>query len=163
MTKSAVISSDRIFRYQLTRIWDDSKGKVLFIMLNPSTADASVDDPTVRRCMKYAEDWGYGGIRVGNLFPFRSKEPKDLLLAENPLGEDNKHHLYELSRSSDIVICAWGNGKIVDKIQKRFPDYKPLILIDKPVHYLKLSKDGTPCHPLYLLKILTPKNWLDGK
>ena len=74
----ANISDCGKYRYELHREWDKDKKKVLFIMLNPSTADHVEDDLTTRRCIKYAERWGYGGIMIGNIYPFRAKRPKDL-------------------------------------------------------------------------------------
>ena len=78
MRKGAIISKDKKHRYRLWRIWDDSLPKALFIMLNPSTADVMLDDPTIRRCIGFAKSWGYGGIYVGNIFSLRSSNPKDL-------------------------------------------------------------------------------------
>jgi hypothetical protein len=160
MIKEAVLSNCENYRYSLTRIWDCSKGKVLFIMLNPSTADANNDDPTITRCINYCKSWGFGGLYVVNLFPFRSKEPGDLLKCENPLGENNSYWIKVAALKSDIIICAWGNSPIVNKLTKKFPNHRPLDTIR--IHemcYLELSKDGTPKHPLYLLKSLNPKSW----
>lgn len=151
----AIISEDKKYRYSLWRVWQKKKPKVLFIMLNPSTADAETDDATIRRCRGYAEAWGYGGFFVGNLFPFRSPEPKDLLKCENPIGHNNEEYLKTMKEHCCLVVCAWGNSSIVSKIEKRFPDYKPLKHFYH-LHYLELSKDGTPKHPLYLPKSLTP-------
>ena len=78
MTKSAIISDCNKYRYELHREWDKDKGKVLFVMLNPSTADADNNDLTTIRCMNFAKKWGYGGIMIGNIYPFRAKRPKDL-------------------------------------------------------------------------------------
>ena len=92
MKKHAIISQDDKYRYQLSRIWEEEKPKVLFIMLNPSTADADVDDPTIRRVVNFAKSWGYGGVFVGNLYAFRSTDPKGLRYIDNPVGEDNIGH-----------------------------------------------------------------------
>jgi hypothetical protein len=155
--KSATLSDCKKYRYCLTRIWDDKKPVVLFIMLNPSTADEEKDDATIRRCMKFSDDWGFGGLYVINLFAFRATKPEELLKESLPVGSENEHWFKEMNTLTDKVICAWGNGRIVDKIQKAFPHYKPLRWIKKPLHYLELSKDGTPKHPLYLLKSSSPK------
>jgi hypothetical protein len=156
VTTSAFLSDCRKYRYSLTRIWDDSKPRVLFIMLNPSTADATIDDATIRRCRRFAESWGYGGFYVGNLFPFRSKEPSDLLKSENPLGKCNGDHIKMMALCSEKIVCAWGNSSIVNKLQKKFPEYKPLEGLNRELNYLELSNDGTPKHPLYLPKTLKP-------
>jgi hypothetical protein len=125
-------------------------------MLNPSTADATFDDPTIRRCIGFAKSWGYGGLLVGNLFAFRATKPKDLLKAEDPVGKDNIRYLQEMFSQSEIIICAWGNSKIVDKISKRIGEYRPLSGILGKLAYLELSKDETPKHPLYLRGNLQP-------
>ena len=77
-TKRAIISECGLYRYELHRTWDKKKGKVLFIMLNPSTADAVNDDTTTIRCINYAKRWGFGSMMIGNIYPFRAKRPKDL-------------------------------------------------------------------------------------
>jgi hypothetical protein len=161
VTASAILSDCKNYRYSLTRIWDNSKPKVLFIMLNPSTADAEKDDPTIRRCIRFAKDWGYGGLYVVNLFALRATNPKELLAAPFVVGVDNEKWIRKMGSLSDLVICAWGNGSIVNKLQKRLDHtWKPLSWINKPLHYLELSKDGTPKHPLYLSKHLTPRRYV---
>jgi hypothetical protein len=157
ITKTAVLSDCKQYRYFLIRTWDDNLPRVLFIMLNPSTADAIEDDNTIRRCKGYAKDWGYGGFYVINLFAFRSKTPADLLKVANPIGSENETWFRRSSAMASLIVCAWGNSKIVSKLQKNFPQYKLLShLFQKPLHYLELSKDGTPKHPLYLSKELKP-------
>jgi hypothetical protein len=157
VTTSAVLSDCKKHRYSLTRVWDDNKPRVLFIMLNPSTADAEKDDPTIRRCIGFAKDWGYGGIYVVNLFSLRATNPKDLLTAPFVVGIENEKWFRRMSCLAHLVVCAWGNSSIVNKLQKRLDHgWKPLSWISKPLHYIELSKDGTPKHPLYLPKHLTP-------
>jgi len=156
VSRSAFLSECKLFRYSLTRIWDEKLPRVLFIMLNPSTADGIADDNTIRRCRGFAEDWGYGGFYVGNLFPFRATEPTDLLASGNPLGKLNNEHIKMMALNSELIICAWGNSRIVKKLEKRFPDYKPLSDLKRYLHYLELSNDGTPKHPLYLAAEIKP-------
>jgi len=155
MEKSAIISDCKQYRYRLERTWDKTKPKVLFLMLNPSTADSFIDDPTIRRCIGFARSWNYGGILVGNLFAFRATDPKTLLNIYDPIGEDNQKHLKEMYNEAEIIITAWGNSGIVEKTFKKFKDYKPLEGA-KELYYLELSKTGTPKHPLYLKKDLKP-------
>jgi len=155
---SAVISVDGIYRYQLSRIWDEKLPQVMFIMLNPSTADAEKDDPTIRRCKSFAKSWGFGGIRVGNLFAYRSTDPKEILQCSNPIGEENKRHIDKMAAKCELVICAWGNSDIVNKLTKNNPEYFPLKNITN-LRYLELSIDGTPKHPLYLKGNLQPKEY----
>lgn len=158
MEKSATVSGCGKYRYRLERIWDKSKPKVLFIMLNPSTADAMNDDATIRRCVNYAKEWGYGGVLVGNLFAYRATKPKELLTAENPIGDENLKFIDQMFKEAAAVICAWGNSGIVDKLGKKLgPDYKPLKGWIGFLYYLELAKNGTPKHPLYLKKDLIPQ------
>src|SRR5262245_19133112 len=92
-TKEALISPCGLYRYWLTRTWDNSLRRVCWVMLNPSTADAEQDDPTIRRCVGFARSWGAGGIIVVNLFAFRASDPKALLRAADPVGPDNDGHI----------------------------------------------------------------------
>ena len=151
--KGAAFSKCKMYRYRLWRIWDDKKPKVLFIMLNPSTADSTMDDPTIRRCIGFAKSWDYGGLYVGNLFPYRCSQPKGLFKSINAKGEQNQAHLLEMSKLCKIGICAWGNQPIIDKIdpKNRLDD------LNIPLYYIDLSLGGTPKHPLYLDSTLSPK------
>jgi hypothetical protein len=161
---NAIISDCQKYRYALIRVWDEFRPRVMFLMLNPSTADAEHDDPTIRRCIGYAKAWGYGGLYVCNLFAFRATNPTDLLKATFPVGVDNQRWIRSMSALSDIVVCAWGNSSIVSKLQKRLdPTYKPLEWIQKPLYYLELSNAGTPKHPLYLSKKLMPVKFVHPK
>lgn len=151
MIKGAIISECKRYRYRLWRIWDDSKPKVLFVMHNPSTADAEDDDPTIRRCIGFAKSWGYGGIYAGNLIPYRATHPKELLSVPFDIlypGLDNMKHINEMSVVCHMHILAYGNP-IIPGIT---PDY-----FDDRWHYLKFTKSGNPCHPLYLPANLLPK------
>jgi hypothetical protein len=162
VVRSAYLSECKKYRYFLSRTWDDNLPRVLFIMLNPSTADAETDDPTIRRCKNYAISWGYGGFYVINLFAYRSKLPTDLLQAEDPIGPENEIWFRRASKMASLIVCAWGNGTIIEKLRKihHTKTYRPLSWLDlKPVCYLELSNDGTPKHPLYLLKTLTPQKY----
>ncbi|MBA4304632.1 MAG: hypothetical protein C0424_10445 [Sphingobacteriaceae bacterium] len=168
MRSSAVISECGKYRFQLTRNWwEEGKGlgTCLFVMLNPSNADADHDDPTIRRCIAFAKSWGYDELKVANLLPYRATDPMDLLEALL-IGVDmqymeNLSHLGKLMYEAEIVICAWGNGSIVQpkKLDAIFFNlFKHPIYKDK-LHYLELSKDGVPKHPLYLKGELTPKKF----
>lgn len=151
--KGAILSECEDYRYRLWRIWDESKPKVMFIMLNPSTADADTDDPTIRRCIGFAKYWGFGGLYVGNIFAYRSTQPKGLFNPFDPVGKENVSHLLMMSQECEIAVCAWGNSPIVRKMRA---DHKPLENVKIPLHYIELSKDGTPKHPLYLKSELKP-------
>lgn len=151
MKKDAKLSSCRKYRFALWRIWDDSKPYVLFIGLNPSTADEIEDDPTIKRCINYGKLWGYGGVCMANLFSFRAREPKDMLGAKDPIGLDNDKWLVELSGKAGLVVAAWGNhGSYRGRSQR----VRNLV---SNLHYLKMNKSGEPAHPLYLKANLQPK------
>jgi len=164
MTKEALISECGDYRYKLSRVWDQSKSSVMFIMLNPSTADAEKDDRTITRCINFAKSWGYGGIMVGNLYAYRATSPEKLSRVCDPLGPDNLICLRSMAPKSAKIICAWGHKHIVDVLEKKFKVIESLrILLEKRrIYYLELSKNGVPKHPLYLKKELEPKIWLHG-
>lgn len=150
MKKDAILSEDRKYRYVLSRIWDESKSMVMIIGLNPSTADETIDDPTIVRCIDFAKNWGYGGIYMLNLFAFRATLPKDMFSVENPIGDENDKFIEKYSKLSDKVICAWGNdGKYKNRSQE-------VLSKIKNKYYLKLNQTNEPAHPLYLRKDLIP-------
>ena len=160
--KTAIISKCEKYRYKLTRTWDEDKGKGLFIMLNPSTAIHIENDLTTIRCINFAEKWGYGGIMIGNIYPFRAKKPKDLRKWLNdptiPLDRGyrtNRVHVEEMAQQADLIICAWGCN------YPEFPKWILDLLDYKALHYLELCSDGiTPKHPLgNLSKDLKPKRY----
>ncbi|HMI03064.1 MAG TPA: DUF1643 domain-containing protein [Pedobacter sp.] len=155
-TKStAVISLCGRYRYSLTRRWDSNKPTLLFIMLNPSTADAWENDPTIIRCITYANDWGYGELNVVNLFGWMDSNPEGLFVTDDPIGRDNVCHIIAAVRKADLIICAWGNYPIIKKLSTE-KQLQAIRSFGKPVHCLELSIDGIPKHPLYLLKSLKP-------
>jgi len=166
MKSKAIMSSCKKHRYRLSRVWDKKKGKVLFIMLNPSTADENEDDLTTRRCINFAKRWGYGGIMIGNIYSFRAKRPKDLqnwLTQPEYNGlwvhrEANIAHVRMMSEKASIVVCAWGCN------YPGIPSWIDEMGVD--LHYLELCKDNvTPKHPLgNLSKDLRPKyiEWYKG-
>ncbi|MES2616770.1 MAG: DUF1643 domain-containing protein [Bacteroidota bacterium] len=152
----ATISACEKYRYTLSRIWDSNKPKVMFVMLNPSTADSDNDDPTIRRCIGFAKSWGYGGLVVCNLFAYRATNPKDLLKVENPVGDENLIYTKAIAEEVEVIVCAWGNNYIVKKILKTKEGQALLEFASDKLHYLKLSKNKTPMHPLYLRSDLKP-------
>ena len=150
MRQSAVASPCKRYRYQLRRVWDPGKPAVLFVCLNPSTADAKLDDNTSRVCRNYAERWGYGTLLMGNLFAYRSRDPRALRTAKDPIGPENDHHLMELQSAAKTVVCAWGNrGALFDR------DVQVLRFLRRPQCLVKL-KSGRPGHPLYRSADLRP-------
>ena len=146
------------YRYELWRDWAAGR-RCNFIMLNPSTADEVENDPTVERCQRRAQQWGYDRLVVTNLFALRSTDPSALLSAEDPTAAgENDLAILEAALASSLVVCAWGNhGHILARsAQVRLM----LTEADVVLHYLKLGKTGEPCHPLYLPYSLKPTLWL---
>lgn len=139
----AVFSDDRNYRYALWRNWDDSKPKIMFIGLNPSTANENSDDPTIRRVKRFASDWGYGGVYMMNLFGIVSADPKILLTCKDPIG-DNDIWLSEIARECKDVCFAWGNFKEALERGKQVSKMFPAAIC------LGLNKNGSPKHPLYV-------------
>lgn len=129
------------------------QGLAMFIGLNPSTADETEDDPTIRRCIAFSKAWGYNGLCMSNLFAFRATDPAVMLAESDPIGPENDVHLLEMARRAGIVIAAWGMPG-----SHRGRDVAVRNLVPN-LHYLRLTKDGHPGHPLYLPGSLTPVIW----
>lgn len=142
---SAVISPDGLYRYSLQRKWGESGRRITFIGLNPSTADSTTDDPTIRRCIGFAKAWGGTSLSMVNLFALRSTNPKALFLAPDPIGPENDEWLERIMCSSDLIVAAWGNhGSFLNRaseIVDRFADR---------LHALAITGQGEPGHPLYI-------------
>jgi len=128
-------------RYRLWRIWDDSKPKVMFIGLNPSTANASTDDATIRTVKAFAKRWGFGGVYMLNLFPFITPYPSELQLSGM---DDNDRHLIECSQICSTVVFAWGSFPVARDRAAQVSS-----MFENPMA-LKVNANGTPHHPLYL-------------
>lgn len=148
--KSATLSPCHKYRYELRRIWDESKPLVMFICLNPSVADGDIEDNTSRVCINYAKRWAYGGVLIGNLFAYRSTDPTDLYQIDDPVGRDNNNWLKKLQLEADLIICAWSDaGSYKDR------DKEVLEFLNSP-HCLVKLKSGRPGHPLYKPANLKP-------
>lgn len=153
----AIFSACETYRYQLWRIWDESHPPAVFVMLNPSTADEAVNDPTVERCERRARMMGYGGLRVANIFALRSTDPDALYQHADPVGPQNDAAILESVNGAGIVICAWGgHGKLNDRGAFVLGLLREAGVIP---HYLKLNGDGTPKHPLYVGYADRPVAW----
>ena len=146
----AKFSKCRKYRYTLWRTWDTSKPKIMFLGLNPSTADETNNDPTVTRCINYANSWGYGGMFMMNIFAFRTTYPVELKKTSNPIGKDNNRWIKKVSLSVDKSIGAWGNDGM---FLHRSTDIKKIV---KNLYCLKINSSGEPSHPLYLKATLKP-------
>jgi len=157
LNQGAIFSPCRAYRYSLWRIWSDVMPVVGFIGLNPSTADETVNDPTIRRCMRFAKDWGYGGLIMLNLFAFRSTDPKGLRTVDDPVGPENDGHLCTQSEMCAKMIAAWGiHGAYLDRgaqVQQ---------MLSGNLWHLGLTKDGFPRHPLYLRADIEPMRFIES-
>jgi hypothetical protein len=154
----AVYSPCERYRYLLTRVWDATGPKALFVMLNPSTATEVQNDPTVERCERRARALGYGAFRVTNIFAFRATDPQDMRRAADPVGPLNDAALAASVAWADLVLCAWGThgahqgrGAQVEEMLRR---------CGKELHHLGLSQQGHPKHPLYIGYDRQPEPWL---
>ena len=152
---SAVISPCGTYRYSLKRIWDINHPRMLFVMLNPSTADADQDDPTIRRCIGFARREGYGGIEVVNLFGLRATRPLDIWGHPDPVGPDNDQHLREAFRVNPLAVCAWGAmggsfGVLKEKWTRDRTVFAMLEGARVTPYCLGTTGAGHPKHPLYL-------------
>ncbi len=158
MNRTTVLSTDRKYRYTLWRKWERNgprlKGYVLFIMLNPSTADETKDDPTIKRCKAFAERWGYEEMCVVNLFALRATDPAEVYLHPSPVGEMNNAFILEAARSASLVVCAWGNH---GTYQNRDLAVIKMLLNHGRIFALRETKTNCPAHPLYLPKYLDPQ------
>ena len=160
--RSAIFSPCRTYRYALWRPvldpdpdWQElfPNQYVLFVGLNPSTADEIHDDQTIRRCIGYARAWGFGGLCMANLFAFRATDPKDMKRAADPIGPDNDLHLIQLAAGAGLVVAAWGT-------QGSYLDRNTTVMSLLPGLYcLRTTKDGHPAHPSRLPKDLLPTPW----
>jgi hypothetical protein len=146
MSRNAFFSKDRKYRYWLLRRWDENKPNpktVMFIGLNPSTANETEDDPTIRRCIGFAKSWGYGGMVMTNLYAYVSTNPEDLFISGENIKMNNKYLLDFCEAGCDIVF-AWGSftkhKARMDEVIAMFPD----------AYCIDISKNGYPKHPLYL-------------
>lgn len=150
---SADLSVDGRYRYRLTRTWslDQLAARLTFVMLNPSTADANVDDPTIRRCIGFAKRAGYAGLIVVNLYALRATKPAALWAADDPIGPDNGAFLHEAvavaGRAGRPVVAAWGvNARRLDVVA--FCELA--VRYNTRLTCLGVTKDRHPRHPLYI-------------
>ena len=153
MIADAVISPCQRYRYSLTRQWNADLPNLMFIGLNPSTADATNDDPTLRRCIGFAKSWGFGGVIMANLFAYRATKPTDMKAASDPIGADNDQWLQTLADQSQLIVAAWGNH---GSFLARSTTVRQLI---SDLHYLSLNASGEPKHPLYIKANAQPSRW----
>lgn len=144
MNRSAVISDCGVYRYRLSRWWDEGF-RAVFVMLNPSTADAEQDDPTIRRCIGFAKAWKCAGLEVVNLFALRSTDPMALTTYPDPIGPENDKAIRDAIHAPSVVVAAWGvHGRLRGRgVQVR-------ALVGNSLYCLGLTRSGHPRHPLYV-------------
>jgi hypothetical protein len=146
MISDAVFSTCRTYRYVLTRQWDPDLPAVLYIGLNPSQADERDNDPTIRRCIGFAKEWGFGRMAIVNLFAYCTPYPSVLKKAKDPIGPKNDQYIREYAASAEKVVLIWGNEGALDDRHQRVLD-----LLNNP-QCLRINKTGHPAHLLYLPK-----------
>lgn len=154
MHAAAAYSGCGRYRYALWRRWDDGP-QLLFVMLNPSTASETANDPTIRRCIGFARDWGYAALAVANLFAWRTPSPARLRRARGPVGGENDAWITRLGTESALTVAAWGN---LGRLHRR--DETVCRLLHAP-HVLGLTAAGAPRHPLYVRAATRPRPWTD--
>lgn len=154
--KGATFSECRRYRYALWRVWDRSLPTVVFCGLNPSTADETHDDPTVRRELAFARDWGFGRYVKVNAYAWRSTDPRALWKSPDPCGDDNLGHIVAHAMESKLFVAAWGNHI---RAAQETAILTAMVCARIRVHALRLTKQGHPSHPLYLPRSSKPFAW----
>jgi hypothetical protein len=149
-SQNARLSRCHSYRYSLWRSWNRGSGTVVFIGLNPSTADHAQDDPTIRRCVRFAKDWGYESMTIVNLFAYRATIPEDMKTAQDPVGPRNDYWLKKTVKSADLAVACWGNhGSFLARDKTILRSFANL-------HCIGQNKSLQPAHPLYLKADLKP-------
>lgn len=155
-----IFSPDRVYRYTLWREWDcdlltgtsddlpNASEYAMFIGLNPSTADETKNDPTIRKCIGFAKRWGYGALCMTNLFAFRATLPRDMKRHAAPAGEANHSHILKCASQAGIVVAAWGVNGIHQNQDLNIKQW--MLSIGVQLKCLRKTKDGHPEHPLYV-------------
>jgi hypothetical protein len=171
MTKDAIISECGQYRYWLRRTWDD-KPPVVFVMLNPSTADAEEDDPTIRKCVRLAKHWNHGGIYVVNLFALRSSSPYGLKKVDDPIGPKNDTHIDATVLATVGIggkaIVSWGASlsqsgfKHIKRLYRRMDEVLGL-LKGVDLHCVGKTDEGFPRHPLFVREDTQPELFRKAK
>jgi hypothetical protein len=159
---SAILSPCGTYRYTLERpLTPAPVGWALWVMLNPSTADAVHNDQTIRRVMDFTRAWGWHGALVGNLFAYRATDPRELWKAKSRgvdiVGPENDEYLNRLANRAEVIICAWGGHAIA--APQRASDVVKFLAGKRDLFHLGLTKAGQPSHPLYKNKAMELQPW----
>lgn len=152
---TAVFSECQQYRYQLREVWDPSRPLVLWLLMNPSVACLDYSDPTLRKTGKFSRTWGYGGQLVGNVHAYRATDKNRLLEVDDPIGPDNDRLILEMATEVQTIVLAYGQPP--KALRPRGEAVVALLRNHPGLSYLRLAKDGTPVHPLYLPEGLTPQ------
>jgi hypothetical protein len=161
MKRDAEISEDKVYRYSLKRCWDKQLPSVLWVMLNPSKADAYQDDHTITMCIHFSESWGYGKLEVGNLFALRSTDPTVLKDHPNHIGPLNDEWLKDMAKRADRVVAAWGDhgSTFPNRIRQVLPILGPEVYALSVPNESFLTKKQQPRHPSRVSKSADLKLW----
>jgi hypothetical protein len=149
-TCGAVFDASRKYRYLLWRRWNQELPALTFCMLNPSTADAFRLDPTIARCMSFARDWGFGSLRIVNIFAYRSTDPAALQRRRDPVGKLNDQFIERAIHSSQRSVLAWGNHGILRDRDKEMMLMMRKTAASDRLYHLGLTRLQQPKHPLYV-------------
>ena len=156
-SRAAEISSCKAFRYTLTRELSAAPiNTALFALLNPSTANASEDDPTCIRCMGFGWSWGYERVVLVNTNPYRSTDPHDVVIPDEAVLTVNDEYVRVAATNADLIVCAWGANVDIELADRTV---NVLRSVGKRLHHMGLTKGGQPTHPLYLHSRTKPKPW----
>jgi hypothetical protein len=156
LDSGAVFSACDAYRYRLWRKWSEGRRMMMGLLLNPSTADARKNDPTVNRMEIRARSMGFDGLYIGNAFAFKSTDPTVMLAYQgDPVGPENDQHILAMAEESELIVCGWGKDGVHQGRQEA------LLTLMKGfcLHAFRLNKNGTPAHPLYLGYDLQPVVW----
>jgi hypothetical protein len=161
MACAADLSPCGHYRYRLSRRWDDAAPRLLVVMLNPSTADETLLDPTATRCLLRARALGFGAVELVNLFALRATDPRALRGADDPVGPGNDAAIMEAAEQADAILCAWGargaflgRGAAVARMLRG---------CGRPLLHLGLTRCGQPRHPLYVPLATIPSAWDEAR
>lgn len=160
----AIISDCGLYRYRLWRIWDEERPPLVWIMQNPSTADAVDDDPTIRKCIGFAERDGRGGIVVMNVFAYRATDERELLKVADPIGPKNWDYLIGATsvQLGARVVAAWGNqfGPKRRSVFRTGYCYAASACVQQGAYCLGTTKSGQPKHPLFVSYETVMTKWM---
>ena len=145
------------YRYNLMREFSAGTRVINFIMLNPSTANENVNDPTIAKCENRAISLGFNKMVITNLFAYRATDPNDMMSVDDPIGEENNNYILNHAKNAEVVLAAWGNHG-----EYRYRSEDVVRMLKKngiKLHALKLNSSGEPAHPLYLSNKLEIFEW----